>query len=519
MPTFEQRLHRVSQQDIKPTLALIRRGIEKEGLRITPDGHLSQRPHPAALGSALTHPHITTDYSEALLEFITPVHTSAEDSIEFLKDIHTFAYSHLANEIIWAASMPCPMGGEKAIPIAQYGCSNIGRLKHIYRVGLAWRYGKIMQTIAGIHYNFSMPDEFWPLYLSFFKQQDEMATRTEHYFGLIRNFMRHSWLLLYLFGASPALCRCFLQGKTHQLQEANGSLYLPYATSLRMGDLGYQNNAQQGLDVCYNNLNDYVSSLGQAIATPHPAYQAIGVKKDGEYRQISCNILQIENEYYSDIRPKRVTPSGKKPLQVLQRQGVQYIEVRNLDINPFLPVGIDVTQAHFLDTFLLTCLLKPSALMDTKERSRLQTNKKRVVNQGRQPGLELLNQQGQPQSLQTLAEDMFTDMLIVADCLDQAHPQQPYRQAVQAQHQYIDNPAGLPSSRMLDQLLTGTKSYFDIAMDQSRQLGDTLRSRTLSADRLAAFIAESQQSLRNQAQIEAADRLTFDAFLQQYLSQ
>jgi len=519
MPTFEQGLQWISTPDLQPILNQIRRGIEKEGLRIEPSGHLSQKPHPRALGSALTHPYITTDYSEALLEFITPVMQTAEASIEFLKDIHSFTYQHLDHEMIWCASMPCPIEGEAGIPIAEYGESNIGRLKHIYRVGLAWRYGKIMQTIAGIHYNFSMPDEFWPVFLDKFQQPDNALNRTEQYFGLIRNFMRHSWLLLYLFGASPALCRCFLQGRPHQMQESNGSLYLPYATSLRMGDLGYQNNAQQSLNIGYNSLESYVTSLGQAMTTPFPAYQAIGVKRDGEYRQINSNILQIENEYYSEIRPKRVTPSGKKPLQILKNEGVQYIEVRNLDINPFLEVGIDESQIHFVDTFLLTCLLRPSPATNTQEKQRLLHNKNLVVNQGRKPGLTLLDEQNNPVLLTQLAEDFMSDMLMVADCLDRNSSQKTYRCAVEHQRQMIYAPDQLPSARLVARLREDGQSYFDIIMQQSAAQANALKQRQLGPDRQQNFTEEASQSLLSQEQIEAEDRLSFDEFLQAYLQQ
>jgi glutamate--cysteine ligase len=280
-------------------------GIERECLRVTGEGRLAQTPHPEALGSALTHESITTDYSESLLEFITPALTDPAATLERLETIHRFAYSKLGNEFLWSPSMPCPLPAEEDIPIAYYGTSNIGRLKYVYRQGLALRYGRTMQCIAGIHYNFSLPAEFWPLLKA--AEGSELDARdyqSSAYLALIRNFRRYSWLLMYLFGASPALDAGFLRGQAHQLEQLDPkTLYLPYATSLRMSDLGYQSNAQAGLTPCYDNLTSYTDSLRKAVATPYPPYVEVGTHQNGEWVQLNTNILQIENEYYSNIRP------------------------------------------------------------------------------------------------------------------------------------------------------------------------------------------------------------------------
>src|SRR5690606_19112896 len=164
------------------------RGIEKESLRTDASGHLALTPHPGALGSALTNPHITTDFSESQPELVTGVHTSVESSLAELTRIRQFVNRHLGDERLWVSSMPGLLPDEAGIPIGQYGSSNVGRAKTVYRTGLAHRYGKRMQTISGIHYNWSMP-----------------GLSNEQYFALIRNFRRHSFLLLLLFGASPAV--------------------------------------------------------------------------------------------------------------------------------------------------------------------------------------------------------------------------------------------------------------------------------------------------------------------------
>ena len=193
----------------------MRRGVEKESLRTQADGRLALTPHPRALGSALTHPHITTDYSESQLELITGVHTSVEACAAELTQVHQFVYRNLGAESMWVGSMPCGLPPDENIPIGSYGSSNVGRAKSIYRMGLGHRYGRRMQTISGIHYNWSLPG----------------LTNAEH-FALIRNFRRQAFVLLVLFGASPAVCPSFVEGRDHELQSlSDHTLYLPNATS------------------------------------------------------------------------------------------------------------------------------------------------------------------------------------------------------------------------------------------------------------------------------------------------
>src|SRR5690606_26963284 len=317
-------------------------GIERETLRVDERGHLALTPHPTALGSALTHGQITTDYSEALLEFITGTHADPAQTLDELERIHRFTSGQLEGEYLWSASMPGPLPAEEDIPIARYGSSHTGRLKYVYRKGLALRYGKTMQCIAGIHYNYSLPEALWTLLRA--AENDGRAPReyqSARYIALIRNFRRYGWRLRSLFGASPALDASFLRGRPRQLRQLDAdTLYLPWATSLRMSDLGYQNSAQAGMTPCYNDLSSYTESLLSAVSTPYAPYAVIGTQRDGEWLQLNTNLLQIENEYYSSIRPKRVTQAGERPLQALLARGVQYVEVRCLDIDPFLPLGI-----------------------------------------------------------------------------------------------------------------------------------------------------------------------------------
>ncbi len=521
--TYEQRLAELAGPQQSPLLAGIQRGLEKESLRIAKDGRLAQTPHPQALGSALTHSFITTDYSEALLEFITPVSTSIGESLATLEDIHRFTYSELGDELLWAASMPCVLGDDDQIPVARFGESNVGRMKTVYRYGLGHRYGRLMQTIAGIHYNFSMPRAWWEA-----AQAAEGNTQplqdfiTERYLGLIRNFRRWSWLLIYLYGASPAVCASFLRGgDSHGLvpfDEHKRSLHAPLGTSLRMGDLGYQSNAQKNLSVCYNCLDSYINTLKEAIVQPHPEYAAIGIGEPGQEKQLNTSLLQIENEFYSPIRPKRVARSGETPLGALRRDGIEYVEVRCIDVNPYLPVGIDGSQIRFLDTFLLHCLLADSPPCDDAERTRISANQLLVVNRGREPGLQLATREGS-KSLEDYGRELLHAMLPIARTLDDAHGGDDYQGVLALQGYKLTDPSLTPSAKILADMAERDLPFFTLAMEASRDWAEKLSAQPLDADRLAAFREASVASLAAQREIEASDDIDFETYLANYYRQ
>lgn len=492
-------------------------GIERECLRVTDQGRLAQTPHPEALGSALTNEQITTDYSESLLEFITPALADPAKVLDNLEEIHRFVYTKLGSEYLWSPSMPCTLPAEEDIPIAEYGSSNIGKLKHVYRKGLALRYGRTMQCIAGIHYNFSLPEALWPLLRdSEGSQEDDRDYQSSAYIALIRNFRRYSWLLMYLFGASPALDKGFLRGRPHQLEELDAeTLYLPYATSLRMSDLGYQSNAQAGLTPCYNNLASYTDSLRKAVGTPYPPYVEVGTHVDGEWVQLNTNILQIENEYYSNIRPKRVTYTGERPIQALTSRGVQYVEVRCLDINPFLPVGIDLPEARFLDAFLLFCALEESPPLDNGECGQCTDNFLTVVKEGRRPGLEL-RRNGQAVTLKDWASELIERIGQLADLLDRAQGGNQHAKALQAQQAKVDDPELTPSAQVLARMTEHDENFVEFSLRQSRLHAQNFREQPLPAERQQAFEALARESLAEQSRLEQQEVGDFDLFVGAY---
>lgn len=504
---------------VRAQLRNITRGIEKESLRINEQGRLSQSPHPPCLGAALTNPYITTDYSEALLEFITPTYTSVSGVLQSLDDSHRYTYGCLGHELLWTASMPCILRGDADIPVAQYGDSNIGRMKTIYRLGLGHRYGRAMQAIAGIHYNFSLPDAFWHAYRQALGDDGSLqAFKNRHYLGLIRNFRRNSWLLSYLFGASPALCSSFLDGSSHKLQAFNSNtLYLPNATSLRMGRLGYQSSAQEDIVVCYNTLDSYMDSLRALLTQEHAQYQALGTHDDSGNRvQLSTSMLQIENEFYSSIRPKQIARSTEAPLLALARRGVEYVEVRALDLNPYLPLGIDAAQIRFLDLFLLNCLFQPSPPLTPGEYHQSQRNLARVVDGGRAHDLKL-EYNGEHRPLRRWAASILAELDAIAGLMDDCADD--YRSALQQQRHKLADSALTPSGRIIAQMRERDMPWFHLAMQQSQAHADYFRQRPLDGDGQAFYRQAASDSLAEQRRIEEASSLPFERFLQDYYRQ
>ncbi|MGI4777655.1 MAG: glutamate--cysteine ligase [Janthinobacterium lividum] len=502
MNKLQERLDALSPERLKG----VRRGIEKESLRSQPDGLLALTPHPTALGSALTHPNITTDFSESQLELITGVHASVEEALEELGDVHRFTYGVLdatGEERMWVSSMPCGLPTDETIPIGRYGNSNVARAKSVYRMGLGHRYGRRMQTISGIHYNWSLP-----------------GVSSEQYFGLIRNFRRHAFLLLYLFGASPALCSSFVAGRPHELQPLGDStMHLPHATSLRMGRLGYQSEAQGSLQVSYNSLEGYGASLQDALTRPWPAYEAIGIQNPGgDYSQLATTLLQIENEFYGTIRPKRVIHQGERPLHALRERGVEYVEVRLMDLDPFEPLGISAATIRFIEVFLMHCLLSESPDDSPREIAELAHNQHLTAARGREPGLAL-QRGGADMPLTTWGRELVAQCAPIAVALDAAHGGSLYAAALASAEAALDDASLLPSSRVLAAMHSAhDDSFTSFVRAQSEATRITFLAKPLPDARHAELVEATAASLEAQKRIEANDTMPFEIYRQQYVS-
>ena len=496
------------------------KGLEKESLRVDAEGCLATTPHPVALGSALTHPHITTDYSEALLEFVTSPFPRVEDTLASLEEIHAYTYRALGREMLWATSMPCVLGNDDSIPIAEYGRSNVGMMKHVYRRGLGWRYGRTMQTISGVHFNYSFPDGLWPeLQQAEGDRRDARAFRDDWYFRALRNFQRLGWLVPYLFGASPAVCKSFLRGRDLGFQEFDRhTWYEPAGTSLRLSDIGYKNKNQAKIGVTYNSLDDFVTTLTHAISTPEPDYERIGVKVDGEWRQLNANILQIENEFYGSIRPKQPIRMGERATLALRRRGVMYLEVRALDVNAYDPLGADAPTLRFIEILLLLCLLTDSPSTDVDEQAAIGRNQLAVARHGRDPGLKL-ERDGKPVLLKDWARETLQQLALLGTLLDGTDPARPYSGSLALQRDKVEDPSLTPSARVLADMRSHGESFFRFARRLSEAHRRDFLERSLPATALMRFQAEARGSLQEQATIEAADTLSFDDYLQRYFAQ
>ena len=496
-------------------------GVEKESLRVDRAGYISQRPHPEELGSALTHPNITTDFSEALLEFVTPAYRGVRETARSLRHLHQFAYGSIGNEVLWATSMPCMVTGDRSIPLARYGASNVGTMKHVYRRGLSYRYGRVMQIISGVHFNFSLPRPFWVASRAMEGRDAEPlgAFASGGYFALVRNFHRRGWLVPLLFGSSPAICRSFLGAAPHEFSElGRGTLYEPFATSLRMSDIGYKNKSQRRLGISYDAPADYIRTLHAATEAAHPPYEEIGVVAGGEYRQLNPNLLQIENEYYSFVRPKQIARSGEKPTIALQRRGVRYVEIRALDVDPFSPVGIEEDAMRFMEAFLIHCLLDPSPPLSPLEQEESDENQRLVAVRGRDPALRL-RRTGAGVAVFDWAREIVDAIAEIAEVLDSASRTHRYAGAVESCRASLDDPRRLPSARVLDEMRARSEAFFEFAMRKSEEHRATLLATALPADREAALVAAAVSSHRAQREIEAADRLSFPQYLERYFSQ
>jgi glutamate--cysteine ligase len=427
-------------------------GIEKESLRSTPKAKLSSKAHPRAIGNKSTHPYISTDFSEAQLEFITPPLPSLRGAHNFLKELHLFTYSHLNNEIIWPHSMPCILPEKDFdIPVAYFGPSEKGKLKSLYRVGLGYRYGRKLQTISGIHYNYSLDKSVFRMMRDKFSpEKDLQEFINDAYMGLVRNFLRYAYINTYLFGASPACDRSYLDNIPKGLEEFDqDSLYAPKGCSIRMSNLGYYSKVQAQLAVSYNSLDKYINDLHYAVSTPHPDYKKIGLKKNGQPIQINSHILQMESEHYTRIRPKGniKLSQNSSPLEALSQGGVEYIEARALDLDPYSPYGISLEQLQFLQCFMLYCLFKDSPPILAPERKKLVRYQNKIAVSGR----ESLEKEE--------AVKILEEMKKVAQLLDKNYHSRPFEKSLEKQIEKIYNPSQTPSARILREMQNHDESF------------------------------------------------------------
>lgn len=519
LPTIPQRVFdECHTESFAERLAGMRFGIEKEGLRVhASNGQLADTPHPKALGSALTHPHITTDYSEALLEFVTGTHASPQAAIQELAQLHAFANSVLPDERIWPLSMPCWLPeSDQDIPLAYYGESHIGRLKTVYRRGLGFRYGRQMQTIAGVHFNLSFNDEFWAWKASMNGHPDGSDTRVMRdsgYFQTIRNFRRIQWLMMLLTGASPSVDDSFRLLATDRFRVSGRTRLAEGATSLRMSDLGYQSAAQESINICFNQLDTYCDTLAKAVHHPWPTYEGLGLKDDNGFKQLNTAVLQIENEYYSSIRPKRVQQAGERPVRALINRGVEYLEVRAIDLNPFARNGISDHEAS-----LITLLMTASALADSPPNSDEECVAINGVNARTSWAGRRVDQRYDQQSTLKQAGLRFLATLDpVAEALNQSFRTESFTGALEDARLRLDGTCPLLSEEIEQAALAEGHLAFGLA--QAHQHHENWKTVTPSKEQLALMEKEAADSLLAEQTMAASNEGSFDAFVDAYIHQ
>ena len=492
------------------------RGVERECLRVTPAGRVAVTPHPQQFGSALTHRYITTDFGEALLELITPPAKNTRDVTDWLAALHQFVLQRLSGERIWPASMPPAISADAELEPAEFGSSNIGRLKHVYRLGLANRYGPRMQAIVGIHFNYSPPADFWISLPELESMSSGMvATRSSWIMGQMRNVRRLAWLPTYLLGASPAFHAGLSAVRQPDLKKGrNGTLYASSATSLRMSSLGYTSALQAGLVISANSLHEYVRDLEAAVHARHAGYRKIGVGIEGEYRQLSDCVLQVENEYYAAARPKRRIRRGERAATALRRRGAEYLELRLVDTDPFESLGVSAQSMRFMEAFLLYCLLEESPPMPVTEYLAALSNLDATAWRGRAKGVRLYRKDREI-TLRAWGLEVCEGMTAVCEALDGGAAGD-YTKALEAARDSLRYPGLTPAARVLDELRESGWDHQAWGMEKARLASQAPDRRPNSAHR-RALKDEAPASIKRQLTLEAQREPPFGEFLAGYL--
>ena len=495
-------------------------GLEKEALRVDKYGTISYKMHPLHFGASLTNKFITTDYSEALIEVVTPPCNSHEEAINYLENIIGFVYRNLNDEYLWPASMPCIIAGDKSIPIAYYGTSNAARMKTTYRRGLGNRYGRIMQVISGIHFNYSFSNEFWKSYKIFKKSNKSIKDfKSDQYFCIARNLLRNDWIILYLFGCSPAVCKSYLSGKETDMESFDEYTYFEkYATSLRMGDIGYQNNVEEdmGVHIDYNSIENYSKSLERAISTSCKKYEKIGVYSEGYYKQINSNTLQIENEYYSSVRPKPDPGIEKRPSKALIENGVDYIELRSIDNNIFLNNGIDICQMHFIELLIIYCLLCPDSKISNDEYFEIKDNLKKVAHNGRNN--ETCLKVGERNLKINIAVKTLLDSLMeIAKIMDKIMGDKNiYEKCILEQKKKINDNKILPSNLMLNEMKNKGMTFYELCMENIWRQKKYFDEMKKDDDIIQILQEETRKSILKKNELENKSGESYEDYIKKY---
>ncbi len=484
-----------------------RQGLEREVLRTDAAGRIALTAHPKAFGSPLTNSLITLDFAEAQIELVTPPLRGERALRKFLERLYSWSSRRIGRELLWPFSMPPVLPEHQKIPLARFGTSAAAEIKQTYREGLKRRYGGAVQTISGIHYNFSLPDSFWIAYAKEKGARGDLSVfKDEHYFGLMRNVIRFVPLVTYLFGASPVADKSFFTAPPSGLKKLDASTYVgPYATSLRLSDFGYHNARRSPVAISYNSLQEYLDDLSHAVSTPSKFWSALGVYQREKRIQLNTNILQLENEFYASIRPKQKkhTHPNQSVLCSLACAGVEYVELRSIDLDPYEPAGIGAEELRFLTAFMTHCLLSPSPRFQKGEQYRRERNNTLVALEGRKPGLALSTGSGNKEDFSRWALKTLAGIARTAELLDAVHGTKEYSRAVAAQKEKILHPERTPSARIIRNMEEKRLSYARYGVALARKYKSAPPAAPPASDARLKKVAE--ESAAEAARQEARD--------------
>ena len=490
------------------------------------DGVISAKEHPKSLGHPLTNQYITTDFAEALLELVSPTFSRTDELITWLQFLHGFVATNIGknDERLWPASMPPILPDPDNFKIAEYGTTHQGQIRNIYRQGLSLRYGRRMQAIAGIHLNLSFTEEFLQLHREISESDDNANTI---YLNILRNYIRNSWLINFLLGSSPVMDASFFKNETvpdFLGKHKERSYYHPSSTCLRMGDIGYNNRKHRVLNICFNSIEEYIKTIKGLTKRPEEEYARLGIKNAaGEYRQLNTNLLQIENEYYASIRPKAARSREQKTIDSLAENHTQYLEIRNLDIDPFLPYGVDASRINFMQMFFVYLSLLPSPPIGAEECQYVRQLERQIImnNLSQDKDFELMG--GYILNINDQAEKMLGEMQAVAEILDVAAGKDDYSRAWQHHWNLLNDENSLPAIKQMD-FFRRTDMEFVEGMkkiaEQHHSTYNNLIKQDKYEDHRIIFDKEVDRSFAEEEQILAQQKkgdLSLDEFINNYI--
>ncbi|MCH4073108.1 hypothetical protein [Pseudoramibacter sp.] len=366
-------------------------GIERESLRAHEDGTLALTPHPAALGNKLTNAYVTTDFSESQVEIVTPPCPSVQDTYRTLGVLTDMVNAVLPeDEYLWPNSIPCVLPDDEKIPVARYFGEPGAEKAMQYRRNLVRKYGAKKQMFSGIHFNYSLGEEAVQKWFGKVQQDKPTLTvqdfKNQLYLKIAKNYLTYRWLLIELTGASIAAHDTFIPSclKLMPWSDDRGSHYSKKGISFRSGSPGYKNN--EALYPRYDSIGHFIDDLEGFVA-------------EGK--------LSEPKEFYAQARLKPAHPK-ENWLGSLKADGIRYIEIRTMDLNPFDPYGISERDMEIVHLLLLYCLVKP-VIGAASDREEADDNEWRVAEQG-QDAFLVLHRNGEAILAKEWAQEIVQDI-------------------------------------------------------------------------------------------------------------